>query len=113
MLPPSADGTISHGPSALGSKKMESNIQLIQSVFRTSQRMRKAASGGEQSSITYIYIHSLSRSLSEYKQYRSIPRREATHLYGHSVLPPFFLKDFTNDILKIFQDQTEMAEIGS
>ena len=48
--------------------------------------MRKAASGGEQSSITYIYIHSLSRSLSEYKQYRSIPRREATHLYGHSVL---------------------------
>ena len=57
----------------------------------------------------HVYIHSL--SLSEYKQYCSIPRREATHLYGSiSVLPPFFPKNFINDILKIFQDQTEMAE---
>ena len=34
-LPPSADGTIPHGPPALGSKKMESNVLLIQSIFQT------------------------------------------------------------------------------
>ena len=38
-----------------------------------------------------IYTFTLSLALSEYKQYRSIPRREATHLYGHSALPDFKL----------------------
>ena len=42
--------------------------------------MRKAASGGEQSLIMHIYTFTLSLALSEYKQYRSIPKREATHL---------------------------------